>query len=138
MELEVDMVVIIIERDSGEPVYGQIARQIRDEIASGGLKPGFMLPPVRTLASDLGINLNTVARAYRQLQDDGFIRIRNRSGAEVTPPADVPAPETRERLLDDLRGVLSRLRQAGVPADDLARLVRRELARLETLDGAPA
>ena len=72
---------------TGEPVYEQIARQIRTRIAAGDLPPGHALPPVRTLASDLGVNLNTVARAYRQLEEQGFVLIRDRSGAEVAAPA---------------------------------------------------
>ncbi len=123
--------VLAVDWSSDEPVYEQIARQIRAQIASGSLPPGASLPPVRTLASDLGVNLNTVARAYRLLEDGGFVRIRHRSGAEVVAPASRPDATARERLRGQLRDVLERLRQAGVPPDELRRIAEREIAALQ-------
>jgi DNA-binding transcriptional regulator YhcF (GntR family) len=121
--------VIVIERSSEEPVYEQIARQIRECVASGELSPGTPLPTVRVLAQDLGVNLNTVARAYWLLEEEGFIRIRDRSGAQVAAPARKPAGD-RERLRRELKGTLARLRQAGFTSEDLQRLVEREIASL--------
>jgi DNA-binding transcriptional regulator YhcF (GntR family) len=121
------MLIVVVDKNSEEPVYGQIARQIREMVADRRLQPGQSLPPVRLLASDLGINLNTVARAYRLLEDEGFIRIRDRSGAEVTAPAASPAPETRDRLLEEFRALLARLWQAGFPPAQL----RQELELFE-------
>jgi len=123
-------VSIVVEWDHEDPVYTQIARQIRARIASGDLPAGEALPPVRTLASDLGVNLNTVARAYRLLEDDGFITIRDRSGAEVAPPAPGPDAGSRDRLRGELREVLERVRQAGIEPDELMKLVEREVASL--------
>jgi GntR family transcriptional regulator len=60
MKAAASPLTVVVERSSDESVYEQIARQVRFAIASGGLEPGFVLPPVRTLASDLGVNLNTV------------------------------------------------------------------------------
>jgi len=121
--------MVVIERSLDEPVYEQIARQIRECVASGELSPGTPLPTVRVLASDLGVNLNTVARAYWMLEEEGFIRIRDRSGARVAAPARKPAGD-RERLRQELRETLARLRQAGFTSEDLHRLVEREIASL--------
>ena len=125
---------ITVDTGVDEPAYEQIARQIRDQISSGALPPGTALPPVRTLASDLGYNLNTVARAYRRLEEDGFVRIRNRAGAEVVEPADTPRAGTRRRLGRDLNQVVARLRQAGVRPDEIRRMVEREIASLGSGD----
>jgi DNA-binding transcriptional regulator YhcF (GntR family) len=114
---------LIVTSDSGMPVYEQIAGQIRDRIAAGELPPGQALPPVRTLASDLGVNLNTVARAYRLLEEQGFVRIRDRSGAEVAAPAVTPDAAARDRLAAELRDVVVRMRQAGIGNAELRRLV---------------
>ena len=114
---------LIVTSDSGMPVYEQIAGQIRDRIAAGELPPGQALPPVRTLASDLGVNLNTVARAYRLLEEQGFVRIRDRSGAEVAAPAVTPDAAARDRLAAELRDVIVRMRQAGIGNAELRRLV---------------
>lgn len=113
-----------------EPVYEQIARQIRTRIAAGDLPPGALLPAVRTLASDLGVNLNTVARAYRLLEEQRFVRIRERHGAEVSAPHGRADRETREALRAELHSVLARLRQAGVAPDEIRRLAEREIASL--------
>ncbi len=121
---------LVVDRSGQEPVYEQIARQIRETITSGDLSPGAPLPPVRVVASDLGVNLNTVARAYRLLEEQGFVRIRDRAGAEVAAPAPRPDAGERDRLQAELRGLLARMRQAGVGTDELKRLAEREIGLL--------
>ena len=124
------MHALVIDPGSGEPVYGQIARQLREAIASGALPPGHVLPAVRTVAGDLGVNLNTVARAYRQLQDEGFLEITERAGARVAAPPEGASRERLDPLRRDLRTALARLRQAGVAAPDLQKMLEAELAAL--------
>src|SRR5262245_51164287 len=77
------MYVTVDERDS-RPLYQQLVDEIKTLIARGELAEGTMLPPVRQVASDLGVNLNTVAFAYRRLQKEGLIRVRHGSGAVVS------------------------------------------------------
>ena len=74
---------ITVLTSSPEPVYEQIVRQIQDRVASGELKPGTALPTVRQLAGDLQLNRNTVARAYKQLEDRGVILTAGRKGTFV-------------------------------------------------------
>jgi GntR family transcriptional regulator len=118
---------VAIDREKDEPAYEQIARQIRARIAAGELRAGMLLPGVRTLAADLGVNLNTVARAYRLLADQRFVRIRDRSGVEVSAPATEPAPETSASLEAELEGLLVRMRQAGLPAEAVRRIIDTKL-----------
>jgi GntR family transcriptional regulator len=120
---------VVVDRSSGEPVYAQIARQVRARIAGGDLKPGEPLPSVRTFATDLGVNLNTVARAYRQLEDGGFVAIAGRSGVRVAPPASAAAAK-RNDLRERLRDALAHLRQAGLAPKELERLASKEIAAL--------
>jgi len=124
-------VVILIERDRAEAAYEQIAAQIRSAIADGRLAAGSVLPGVRGLASDLGVNFNTVARAYRVLEDQGFVRIRERSGVEVVTPARQAPPEARGAFERELWELLVRMRQAGIPPRDLRRVTDDCLRRLE-------
>ncbi|MGD8329696.1 MAG: GntR family transcriptional regulator [Acidobacteriota bacterium] len=124
------IIFVTVDAGSDEAAYEQIARQIRTSISSGALPPGTALPSVRTLASDLGYNLNTVARAYRLLQEDGFVRIRDRAGAEVIGPARSPSAGVRDRLGRELGQVIVRLRQAGVRPDEIRTMVQHELAAL--------
>ncbi len=122
---------LTLDWGTGEPVYEQIARQIRARIAAGELGPGTALPPVRTLASDVGVNLNTVARAYRQLEEQGYVLIRDRACAEVAAPAPTPDPGSLERLRQELRDVLERMRQAGVAPADIRGTVESLVAQVD-------
>jgi len=119
--------MIIITRDSEEPVYAQIARQIRVLIASGDLSAGTSLASVRRLAGDLGINLNTVARAYRLLENERFVVIEERRGVRVAPPCASADAGVVPSLRNRLKEIVHRLRQAGVQADEIRRMVSREL-----------
>ncbi len=122
---------LLIDPRDDVPVYGQIAGQIRSRIATGDVPAGTLLPPVRVLAGDLGVNMNTVARAYRLLEAEGFVRIHERSGAEVIAPARPGSdPDRANGLREELATVLARLRQAGVSTSDVRRWVERELASL--------
>jgi GntR family transcriptional regulator len=62
---------ITIDEADKRPVYRQIAEEIKVLIARGELEEGMALPPVRQVADDLGVNLNTIATAYRELQKRG-------------------------------------------------------------------
>jgi GntR family transcriptional regulator len=122
---------IVIDRDRDEAAYEQIAAQIREAIATSALRPGTALPGVRGLATDLGVNLNTVARAYRLLEGQGFVRIRHRSGVEVATPANRASPAARAALDEELWALLVRMRQAGVTPGDLRQRLSALLDRLE-------
>ncbi len=128
------MLTITIDRGLDDPVYEQVAHQVRQLVASGALPPGTALPSVRQLAGDLGVSLNTIARAYRNLQTDGFLDIRDRAGVTVAAPAGEIEDGTCVKLLDQVRAILAKLRQAGMHNDELLRLLRLEV---ETLDGGP-
>lgn len=133
----VNMLTVTIDRSLQDSVYEQVASQVRQLIASGALVPGTMLPPVRQLATELGVNLNTVARAYRLLKAEGFLVIRERAGVSVAAPASAIAPTERDTRLGELRTALARLRQAGMEPDELRQLTQRELlAVIGTSQGA--
>ena len=121
------MLTVTINRSLKDSVYEQVASQIRQLVASGALVPGTALPPVRQLATELGVNLNTVARAYRLLKAEGFLDIRERTGVSVAAPARVIGPAERDKGLGEIRTVLARLRQAGMEPGELQQLVQREL-----------
>jgi GntR family transcriptional regulator len=121
------MNTITIDRGFGAAVYAQIAQQLRQLIASGALPPGTAIPSVRQLARDLGVSLNTVARAYRLLEGEGFLFIRDRAGVTVSAPAKTMDSQARTELVRDLRRVLAQLRQAGMAGDELLEVVREEI-----------
>jgi GntR family transcriptional regulator len=121
---------VIIEVDTGDPVppYEQIRSQLATMIASGVLSSGDRLPPVRQLAADLGLAVNTVARAYRELESDGLVVGRVRHGTTVTAgPSPLPPAEVQRRLADAARSFAVATRQLGVTAAEAERAVRTEL-----------
>ncbi len=77
-----------IDATAKEPIYQQIRDRIVAGIALGELTAGMQLPSVRALASDLGINLHTVNKAYAVLRDEGYVRMKGRSGAFIAEPGD--------------------------------------------------
>lgn len=77
-----------IDSGSATPPYEQIRAQVRDAVRSGTLAPGAKLPPVRRLAEELGLAVNTVARAYRELEADEVVETRGRNGTVVSPHGD--------------------------------------------------
>ncbi len=76
---------------SGQPIYLQIVEQIRKLVAGGELKQGDQLPTVRQLATELRVNFNTVARAYRLLDEAGLISTQQGRGTYIW---EAPSPET--------------------------------------------
>jgi len=80
---------------SGLPIYTQIVNQIQSQLANGILKPGDQLPTVRALASELRVNFNTVARAYRILDEERIISTQQGRGTYIT---EIPPPEISEKL----------------------------------------
>lgn len=88
---------IALDLESEEPIYTQLKHQIIAGIAKQELRPGEALPSVRSLASDLGINLHTVNKAYQQLKQDGFILIHRQKGVVVNPDG-VPEADDAYRL----------------------------------------
>jgi GntR family transcriptional regulator len=96
---------ISIDLRSEIPIYLQVVEQVRQQIASGDLKPGDQLPTVRALASDLRINFNTVSRSYRLLDEAGIISTQQGRGTYIL---EMPPPETAERLRIESLDALSR------------------------------
>lgn len=84
-----------IDFRSGLPIYTQIVNQIQAQVVGGVLKPGDQLPTVRALAEELRVNFNTVARAYRILDEARIISTQQGRGTYIT---DVPPPKVSERL----------------------------------------
>ncbi len=125
------MLTITIDRELGDAVYVQVASQMRRLIASGAISPGTPIPSVRQLSRDLGVSLNTTARAYRMLEEEGFLVIRDRAGVTVAAPAEQIGDSARLALLDELRAILARFRQAGIANDELLRTLQREVGALD-------
>jgi GntR family transcriptional regulator len=121
------MYITIDERDR-RPLYQQVVDEIKALIAAGELSEGSSLPPVRQVAADLGVNLNTIAYAYRQLQKQGLVKIRHGAGAVVT--SRVLNEATEAQLRSQLATALTHLALAGLSPAEVRSLIEVELVRL--------
>jgi GntR family transcriptional regulator len=90
---------------SGLPIYIQIMNQIENQVIGGILKPGDQLPTVRALASEIRVNFNTVARAYRMLDEARIISTQQGRGTYIT---EIPPPEVKEKLRNETLEALAR------------------------------
>jgi DNA-binding transcriptional regulator YhcF (GntR family) len=114
---------IVIDADSAVPPYEQVRLRIAELAAAGGLAAGAKLPPVRQLAAELGLATNTVARAYRELEQAGLVETRGRAGTLVTARAGrtpAEAQQAAQRYADQANAL-------GVPPEAALELVRAAL-----------
>jgi GntR family transcriptional regulator len=120
-----------VDAHNGLAVYDQIVRQIKFAVADGALRSGELAPSVRELARDLALNPNTIARAYRQLQDDGVLETVRGMGLAVTANARRHCQGERTRLIRArLRLALLEALQSGLSTADVENLVQSELGSL--------
>jgi GntR family transcriptional regulator len=115
---------------SGVPVYLQLIEQVKHAIDVGGLSPGDQLPAIRRVAEDLVINPNTVAKAYRDLEHDGVIELRQGSGAFVTENGRASRVARVKAAQPVLQAAIDRLVTSGLTADEIRRLFEAELLEL--------
>jgi GntR family transcriptional regulator len=119
-------VQIHLSRQDGVPTYLQIVNQIKHLVASGRLRPGEELPPIRVLAQQLVINPNTVARAYRELEIAGVVSKRSTTGTYVSDAGSPLARRERLRILTErIDALLVEARQLNIGTDEILDLLRQ-------------
>lgn len=116
---------ISLDPDSKVPPYEQIKSSIIELIAGGQMLAHHRLPPIRQLAGDLGLAPNTVARAYRELEADGFVRSRGRRGTAVL---GMPSSPVAERPDATIRQAIEDARRKGYDGPTILAMVSRTLA----------
>ena len=119
---------LTIDTRDRRPIYQQVADGIRALIAGGELHEGQKLPPVRQIAADLGVNLNTIAVAYRELQEDGLIVVKHGSGATVAPRT--ASKQSGVELRRPLRSALAQMLLSGLQRREILSMVQEELRGL--------
>lgn len=105
--------LLSIDPDDAAPPFEQVRRQLTLLIESGRLVTDERLPPVRRLAADLDLAVNTVARAYRELEAAGLVTTRRGAGTRVAPRA----PADASLLEEAAQEYLTRAEELGVSAD---------------------
>jgi GntR family transcriptional regulator len=117
-----------IDPRSPTPLYAQIAGRLKVAVAAGELRPGESLPSVRQLAARLRLNPATIAQAYRELESEGFVEMRQGSGTFIKDVAtERRASERGDQAVRLVRAMLAEAAKLGIQKDDLLRAMDREL-----------
>jgi len=117
-------VQIIISNSSPEPIYEQIARQIKAEIIAGTLEEGSALPSIRALAHDLQVSVITTKRAYDELESEGFLDSVGGKGTFVAAQNPAFLREKRMRLVEEkLAAAVAEARLLGVGLAELTEML---------------
>ena len=123
---------LYVNTSSREPIYRQLAAQVREAVARGRLLPGEKLPSVRELSRSLVVNPNTIARAYTELEREGVLHTRQGMGVFVAKPScDLTKSAKRKRLEELLDGFLTEAVYLGFPKHDLLEMVTRRAEQYE-------
>lgn len=125
---------LFVDDGSPVPVYAQLCEQLVAAVARGTLRRGERLPSIRDVAAALGLNPNTVNRAYAQLERDGVIEVRRGLGAFAAAPKRAASAAGAPRLADLAARFVDRAQALGYEAPRIARAVTEQLARRRTLD----
>ena len=115
--------------NSGVPIYLQIMEQIKHAVENGVLRPGDQLPGMRKLAETMVMNPNTVAKAYRELEHEGLIELRQGAGAFISENLNTKAltdrMQTARPIVDK---AIERLLALGLSEEEIKRLIDAAIA----------
>jgi GntR family transcriptional regulator len=122
--------------NSGVPIYLQLIEQIKHGIETGALQPGDQLPGIRKLAETVVMNPNTVAKAFRELEHEGYIEVRHGAGAFIS--TKVNSREVHNRM-DTVRPLIEKAvataLKLGLTDEEIRRLMEAELLKLAAAKG---
>ena len=123
---------ITINLTDGVPIYRQIVNQVKYLAASGLIKPGEELPPIRTLALQLKVTPNTIVKAYHELEISGVVQKRQGSGTFVSDARPQLALRQRRRVIEQrIDALLAEAHQLNFTTDDILRMVRERKAAMD-------
>lgn len=122
--------VLTVDPRSGVPIYLQIVEQVKRSVALGILRSGERLPTVKQLATDLTVNPNTVARAYRDLERDSVIETAPGRGSFVRADADgAGRAAVADLARDAIESAVREAKSVGAAREDVRRLIDAALER---------
>jgi GntR family transcriptional regulator len=129
---------ITISLTDGVTIYRQIVNQVKYLVASGLLKPGEELPPIRTLALQLKVTPNTIVKAYSELEISGVIHKRQGSGTFVSEDRPQLAVRERRRIIEQrIDTLLAEAHQLNFTTDDILKMIRERKAAMRGAAAEP-
>lgn len=115
---------IVISNSSPDPLYEQIAKQLKNSILKGELTPGDLLPSIRTLAKELQISVITTKRAYEELEKEGFIESVTGKGSYVASQSSAIIKEKRLKIVEEkLAEAVSESKALGIELEELREML---------------
>lgn len=117
--------MFVIDPRSKKPIYEQLLEQLRWQITMGYLGPDEPLPSVRNLSMELGINPNTIQKAYRQMEQEGLIYSRPGRGSFVTPATGEQQRKQRDAQMALLERELRKAKDMGISREAAEALTER-------------
>lgn len=127
------MLLVDLNPSDGRPIYSQIADRVTFAVAAGVLRPGELVPSVRELSKQLVVNPNTVARAYRDLQDEGLLEPVRGTGLQVAEGAVTKCRHSRREFVRArLRAALDDARCSAMDAGEIETILHDEWAKSQS------
>jgi GntR family transcriptional regulator len=121
-------IMVKLDPSAGQALYLQLVEQIQHAIETGMLRDGDLMPGIRTLAEELVLSHNTVAKAYTHLEQEGWVELRHGSGAYVSAKGLVTSRAGRVRMAQERVGeLIGKLRQQGLSTGEIRRAFEAEL-----------
>lgn len=122
------MITFRLNPSAGQPLYLQLKEQIRHAVETGLLQDGELMPGIRTLAEELVVSHNTVARAYTELEQEGLLQLRHGSGAYISAKRRIRTRAEQVLVAQErVRDLVESLQRDGISADEIRRLFEAQL-----------
>ncbi len=115
--------MFLVNPRSKQPLYEQLVEQLRRQIVLGGMKAGAAMPSVRQLATELGINPNTIQKAYRRMEEEGMILSIPGKGSFVSDDLADMLLKQRENQRSKARQMLQACRETGLTKEEITQMV---------------
>ena len=124
--------ILRVSPSSGQPIYLQLMEQVRHAVETGVLQDGDQMPGIRTLAEELVVSHNTVAKAYTELQHEGLLELRHGAGAYICAKRRVKTrAEQMQRAQSKVAGVVEWLCDEGFSGEEIRRLFEAQILEME-------
>ncbi|WP_010651866.1 GntR family transcriptional regulator [Oceanobacillus massiliensis] len=109
-----------------EPVYVQVVRHFKEQIATGNFEPGQEIPSRRELANQLKINPNTAQRAYKEMEVEGLIYTEGNNPSRITKDEKIIGTVREELIIQAVDSFIASIRPIDVPVEELVSLIKRK------------
>lgn len=118
-----------------DPVYLQVVRHFKEQIAAGELQPGEEMPSRRELAGTLGINPNTVQRAYKRMEEEKLLYTEGNMPSKITEDTNVLTQVRHELMLEAVETFIAAVKPIGVSLEEVQHKIKEQFLLEDEQDG---